>query len=125
VVAEITHLQRSDRRDLLGGTILSQIQFVPRLQIEPELRRDAEVALETQRRVSRYPSLAVHDLIDPSWGYTDGDSELVLSDLKLLDEILHEDLARVNRGNFVSGSQRSPPPLVQSPSTRSRCATGH
>ena len=94
------------------------------LQVDPELGRSTEVLRETQRGVRRDASLAVHDLVDPPRRDTDGHGELVLRDAEALDEILHEDFTRVNGLDLVSGSQRSPPPLIWRRSTRSRSATG-
>src|SRR5699024_306793 len=116
--------QRCDRRDLLTCQVLRTIQLVVALQVDPELRRRPEVPRQPQRGVRSDPSLTVHDLIDPAGWHFDRDGELVLGDPEALDKVLHENLSRVDRGNLVSGSQRSPPPPVRRRSTQSRCATG-
>src|SRR5690625_3132782 len=116
--------QRRDRRDLLTREILRAVELIAALQVDPELRRRPEVPRQPQRGVRRDPSLTVHDLVDPPRRHTDRHGELVLSDPEALDEVLHEDLTWVDRGDLVSGSQRSPPPPVRRRSTRSRSATG-
>ena len=45
--------------------------------------------------------------------HPDGGRHLALRDTETLDEVLHEDLARVDRGDLVSGSQQSQPPPVR------------
>ena len=52
------------------------------------------------------------DFIDTTGRNTDSDSELMLCNSEPLNEVLHENLARVNRSNF-SDSQRSQPLLDQ------------
>src|SRR5699024_7900527 len=116
--------QWSDRRDLLPREVLRAVELVVALQIDPELSGRTEVLRQPQRGVRSDPSLTVHDLIDPAGWHFDRDGELVLGDPEALDKVLHENLSRVDRGNLVSGSQRSPPPPVRRRSTQSRCATG-
>lgn len=57
-----------DRVDLMSGAIVGQLNLVARLEIEPELRINAEVPSEPQRRVGGDGALAVHDLVDPTRG---------------------------------------------------------
>lgn len=45
-------------------SVAFDLQVIARLHVQPELRRGAEVPAESQRRVGRDPTLAVHDLID-------------------------------------------------------------
>ena len=61
-------MHRRDRSDLLRCAILGEVQVVVRLQVEPELRRRAEVLSEAQRRISRDTTLSVHDFVDASRG---------------------------------------------------------
>src|SRR5690606_25903858 len=96
-----------------GALSASDVALIVALQVDPELGRRAEVPREPQRRVCGDPPLAVHDLIDPPGRDAERHGELVLRDAEAPDEILQEDLARVNRLDPVSGSQRPAPPLVQ------------
>src|SRR5699024_7997023 len=83
-------------------------QLVVRLQVHPQLLGGPEVSSETDRRIRGDPPLAVHDLVDPAWWHTDGHGKLVLRDPEALDEILHQDLSRMDRLDQValSGSRR-------------------
>src|SRR5690606_33306848 len=92
-----------------GALSAGDVALIVALQVDPELSRRAEVPREPQRRVCGDPPLAVHDLVDPPGRDADRHGELVLCDAEALDEVLHEDLARVNRLDPVSGSQRSAP----------------
>src|SRR5690606_36459007 len=94
------------RRDVLP------FELIVALQVDPELGRRAEVPREPQRRVCGDPPLAVHNLVDPPGRDANRHSELVLCDAEALDEVLHEDLTRVNRLDPVSRSQRPAQPLV-------------
>src|SRR5690606_13839173 len=96
-----------------GALSASDVALIVALQVDPELGRRAEVPSEPQRRVCGDPPLSVHDLIDPPGRDADRFVALVLRDPEVLDEILEEDLARVNRLDTVSGSQRPAPPLFQ------------
>ena len=76
--------------------------------------------IDALRDVSRVPHcgvrrdspLSMDDFIDTPGRNTDRHGKLVLRNSKALDEVLHENFARVNRSNF-SDSQRSQPLLDQ------------
>lgn len=59
-------LQRLDRVNPVTQDPPFATQLVVRLQVHPELLGRAEVARQTDRRVSRDSSLAVDDLVDPT-----------------------------------------------------------
>src|SRR5690606_18247430 len=105
-----------------GALSAGDVALIVALQVDPELGRRAEVPREPQRRVCGDPPPAVHDLVDPPGRDADRHGELVLRDAEALDEVLHEDLTRVNRLDPVSGSQRPAPPLAQRRSTVRRSA---
>ena len=75
-------LQRRDRSDLLPSEILRTVELVTALQVDPELRRGAEVLRESQRGICGDPPLAVHDLVDSARRHADRHGELVLRDPK-------------------------------------------
>lgn len=58
-------LQRLDLGHLIGHTFLRKLKLIADLQIEPELRLDAEVPPQTQRRIGGDGPFAVHNLVNP------------------------------------------------------------
>ena len=74
------------------------------LEIHPELGGSTEVPGEPDGRAGCDPALAVHDLVDPARRHPDGGGEAALRDPEALDEVLHEDLSRVDRLDEVSVS---------------------
>ena len=102
----------NDSAQRIPQRIFGMIELVAHLQVHPEPRGRTEVAGQPHRRISRNPALPVDDFIDTTGRNTDSDGELVLRNSEALDEVFHEDFARVNRSNF-SGSQQSQPLLDQ------------
>lgn len=92
-----TCLQRRDRRDLVAQRAPLQTQLVVRLQVHPELLRRSEVTRQTNRGVRGDPPRAMHDLVDSTRRHPDRHGELVLRDREAFDEVLHQDLPRVDR----------------------------
>jgi hypothetical protein len=76
-------------------------KFVVSLQVHPELRRCSEVSSQPHRGVRSDATLSVDDLVDPAGWHPDRHGELVLRDAKALDEVLQENLTRVNRQHHV------------------------
>ena len=102
-------LQRRDVVELFAQGPALKPELVVALQVHPELGRRAEVLGQSYSGVGGDTALAVHDLVDAARGHADGRGEFVLGDPEPLDEVLHEDLARVNRVDpvSVSGSRRA------------------
>lgn len=90
--------------------IFRAFQLVAALQVHPELRGSSKVLRKAQRSVCRDAPLAVHNLVDLTRRHSDRHGELVLSDPEALDEVLHQDLSRMDRGNLVRGGHRPLPP---------------
>lgn len=90
-----------DARDLLRRSILSEVEVVAVLEVQPELGGGTEVLPEAQGCISGDGALAVNDLVDASGRHPDGHGELVLRDLESPDEVLHKNLARMNRRNLA------------------------
>ena len=104
--------KRSDSAQRITQGIFRTIELVAHLQVHPEPRGRTEVAGQPHRRISRNPALPMDDLIDTTGRNTDSNGELVLRNSEALNEVFHEDFARVNRSNST-GSQRSQPLLDQ------------
>ena len=102
----------NDSAQRIPQRVFGAIELIAHLQVHPEPRGRTEVAGQPHRRISRNPALPVDDFIDTTGRNIDSNGELVLRDSEALDEVLHEDFARVNRSHF-SGSQRSQPLLDQ------------
>ena len=102
----------NDSAQRISQCIFGAIKLVTHLQVHPESRGRTEVARETHCGVRRDSPLPMNNFIDTAGRNTDSDGELVLRNSEALDEVFHEDFARVNRSNF-SGSQRSQPLLDQ------------
>ena len=62
-----------------------------------KLRGHPKAATKTQGGVRIDPALVVHDLVDPAWRDTNGDSKRVLLNAHRYDELLHEDRTGVGR----------------------------
>lgn len=62
--------------------------------------RDREVS-----SVSINRTISVNDLVDPARGNTDSDSELVLGNIHLREQIFHEDLPGMHRGSLAVAVQ--------------------
>lgn len=110
--SDLHRREGNDSPQRIAQCIFGAIKLVTHLQVHPESRGRTEVAGETHGSVGRDPPLPMDDFIDTTGRNTDRDGELVLRNSEPLDEVFHEDFARVNRSNF-SGSQRSQPLLDQ------------
>ena len=71
------------------------------LQVDPELCGRAEVAREAQCCVCADATLAVHDLIDAARWHADSDREPILGDPERVDEVFHQYLTGVDRGELL------------------------
>jgi hypothetical protein len=87
----------------LAKPILLDLEVIPHLQVKPEALGRAEEAREAESGVGCDGALAVHDLVDSTRGHADSAGKSVLTDAEGFDELLKEDLARVNRWELVSG----------------------
>lgn len=83
--------------DLLSRNPHDHAQLVVRLQDDPDLGRDAEVAAQSQRRVRRDGPLAVDDLADAPRRHVDVPGQLVDANTQRLHELFEEDFSRGNR----------------------------
>ena len=101
-------LQRHDAVQLLAQGPALEPELIVALQVHPQLGRCAEVLGQSYSGVRGDAALAVHDLVDAARGHADGRGELVLGEPEPLDEVLDNDLARVNRVDLVGvgGSRR-------------------
>ena len=104
--------ERDNSTQCIPQRIFGTIKLVSHLQVHPESRGRTKVAGETHCSVRRDSPLPMNDFIDTTRRNTDSDGKLVLRNSEALNEVLHEDFARVNRSDF-SGSQRSQPLLDQ------------
>ena len=102
----------NDSAQRIPQRVLGTVELVSHLEVHPESRGRTEVARETHCGVRRDSPLPMNNFIDTARRNTDSDGELVLRNSEALDEVFHEDFARVNRSNF-SGSQQSQPLLDQ------------
>src|ERR1700722_7979098 len=90
------HLAFNPIREL----VLSALQIVTRLHIDPELRRRPEVSTEPERSVGRNPALPRHDRIDPIARHAQCQRQLIHTEPKRLQEFLAKDLAGMNGRNL-------------------------
>lgn len=88
------------------------------LKIEPELRGDAKVASETQRSVCRDAPVAMNNFVDPPGRDADVLRQAVLRNAHRLEELLHKDLARVDRGYLSLAHVSAPNDSLRSPRHR-------
>ncbi|NYI93196.1 hypothetical protein HNR02_006571 [Amycolatopsis endophytica] len=86
-----------DVGDFRADPVPRPLQVVPGLEAHPELVGRAEEPGQPQRGVRGDGALAVHDLVDPARRYVDEHGQLVLRDAERGEELLKEDLARVDR----------------------------
>lgn len=101
-----------DVRDLLRHSVLGKVKVVAVLEVQPELGGGPEVFPEAQGGISGDGALAVNDLVNAPGRHADGHGELVLRDLESADEVLHENLTRMNGRNLVNPTILiSPPPI--------------
>src|SRR6185369_1647575 len=84
-----------DRVELVGDLAAAGRELVVGLQAEEEALRQAEVAGETQVRIGGDGALAEHDLVDAAWGHMKRVGERGVRQAHGLQELLPEDLARV------------------------------
>lgn len=70
---------------------------MPRLQVEPELGRGAEVARQAQGRVRGDGAATEGNLVEAGAGHLDGVGQLVDAQTHRLQEFLAQDFARVDR----------------------------
>src|SRR5699024_2040799 len=89
-------LQRFDRRYLLRRTFLRFFKFIMRLEIKPKLRFYSKVLSQAQCCVCSYTAFAVDDLIYAARRNANRYSQLVLGDFKAVNEVLQDDLTRMN-----------------------------
>lgn len=80
----------------IGKRFSSRFKIVPGLEVHPELSLHLEESAQSQRRISRDPPLSVDDLIDTARRDANGLSQAVLTQLHRLEEILQQDLTRMD-----------------------------
>jgi len=74
-----------------------------RLEVEPELGRDAEIPSQSQGRVGRNAPVAMNDFIDSPGRHADVICQPVLGNAHWLQKLLHEHFARMDgRYFFIS-----------------------
>jgi hypothetical protein len=78
-------------------------EIVPRLEVHPELRFHPKEAAQTQCGIRRDPPLAMDNLINATRWHPDRLGQMVLADLHRLQEILKQDLPRMNRWKVTLG----------------------
>lgn len=83
---KLDSLERLDPVECVAEVVLLDLKVEAGLEVEPEPVGGAEVASQPERCVGSDPTLAVHDLVDPTWGHADRDGEPVLADLQRLQE---------------------------------------
>ena len=88
--------------------VLFLFQVEMRLQVQPELRRDAEIPAQAQRGVRSYASSSVHDLVDPPGRDADVARQTVLGNTHGGQKLLHENLAGMDGGHLVGSHDNSP-----------------
>lgn len=87
----------NDSAQRITQGVFRTIELVAHLQVHPESRGRTEVAGKPHRGIRRDPALPVDDFIDTTGRNIDSDGKLVLRNSEALNEVLHEDFARVNR----------------------------
>ena len=78
------------------------LKIVVRLQVEPVVGAETEIACQTQRGVRRHGSPALHDLAQAVRGYPERTCQLVAAHPKRIEQIVLQDPAGVRR-HPVSG----------------------
>lgn len=86
---------RPDRLELVGDLAAAGQEVVVGLQLQEETLRHAEVAGEAQVGVGRDGALAEHDLVDAPRRDLDGLCERRLRQRHRLQELYHQDVARM------------------------------
>src|SRR2546426_12733410 len=85
------------RCESVSKSVRLRVELVVHWKPEPKLRRHAEVAGQTQRRIRRDSTLAQDNLIDSTRRNAQLLRKAILSQFHWLQEFLHEDLSRMNR----------------------------
>jgi len=91
-------LVQSVRQGLTRG-----FEIVPCLEVHPELCLHPKETAQAQRGIRRDPSLPMDNLIDATRRHPDRFGQMVLADLHWLQEILQQDLPRMNRWKVALG----------------------
>ena len=78
-----------------ANRILRLFKIVAGLEIQPELRRHAEIASETQGNLCRDGTLPVNDLVDRHGGYAKRLRQSVLAQTVRFNELLKQDFPGV------------------------------
>jgi len=92
----------------VSEAVLLPLKIEVGLEVDPKPWRDSEVAPQTQGRVRRDASVPMDNLVDSSRRNADVLGEAILRDAHGLEELLHEDLARVDGGHFSLLHKRPP-----------------
>ena len=79
----------------LADSPVRDFQIVLRLQIEPELRRGAEVPRQPQGHLSRYGTSSADDFVNGRRRHAELLREPVSTQLQRLHEIVEQDIARM------------------------------
>jgi len=77
-------------------TVLFQLEVIASLEIHPELLSHTEIPRQAKSRIRSDRPLAVHDLVDASRWHVDVLGKAVLADSHRLEELLQENLTRMN-----------------------------
>src|SRR5712691_8175608 len=108
-------LDRSGARNASGGArrnlafdaaanfSIRDIEVVAGLEIDPELRRSAEIPGQARCRVRRNPAAAKHNVIDARARHPDRLRERVNADLHRFQEIVAQNFARMNERQPLAG----------------------
>ena len=80
-----------------------RFQLEALLQVDPDIRRGAEIATKAQGRIGGDAALLVGDIVHACWRHTDRTGERVAGQLQRKHEFLAQNLARVNRRQEFGG----------------------
>ena len=86
--------------DFPAGGVLGDVEVVAVLQVEPEPRRDAEVARQPEGRIAADAAAATHDLGDAVRRHAQDVPQLGRAQVKRRHEVLLEDLAGMDGREF-------------------------
>jgi hypothetical protein len=84
-----------------GKTVPFSFEIEQALQVHPELRLHPEEGAEPERRIGRHAPGPVDDLVDAPGRNVDVVGKAILTDCHRLQKIFEQDLAGVDRGDFL------------------------
>ena len=83
--------------EAVAESVHLSVELVIHLQSEPELRRHLEVTGKAESRVRRESALTQHDLVDAPRRHTDVTREPILAEAHRAEELLEQNLPRMDR----------------------------